>query len=95
MTAQSSLKRTNRPGHGNSWTPVQPNAPRSWVKKAWKPPSPWQEKMTPLWLLKAPTCLYHLFVALRSRQVSLEAVAEALEARQGMSGVEEKARRKD
>ena len=39
--------------------------------------------------------LYHLFVALRSRQVSLEAVAEALEARQGMSGVEEKERRKD
>lgn len=39
--------------------------------------------------------IYHLLVALRSRGVSLDRVAEALERRQGMSGLEEKARRID
>ena len=37
--------------------------------------------------------LYHLFVALRSRGVALDDVAAALEARQGISGVDEKASR--
>ena len=37
--------------------------------------------------------LYHLLVALRSRGVSLDAVAKALESRQGKSGLAEKASR--
>ncbi len=37
--------------------------------------------------------LYHLFVALRSRGVTLDQVADALISRQGLSGIEEKARR--
>lgn len=37
--------------------------------------------------------LYHLLVALRSRGVSLDEVADALARRQGLSGLEEKARR--
>ena len=37
--------------------------------------------------------LYHLLVALRSRGVSLDKVAKVLEARQGASGLEEKALR--
>ena len=37
--------------------------------------------------------LYHLLVALRARGVPLDAVAAALEARQGQSGLEEKANR--
>ena len=37
--------------------------------------------------------LYHLLVALRSRGVSLDTVGRALEARQGKSGIEEKALR--
>lgn len=37
--------------------------------------------------------LYHLLVALRSRGVSLDEVADALAQRQGLSGLEEKARR--
>ncbi|MBB36535.1 MAG: phosphoribosyl-ATP diphosphatase [Hirschia sp.] len=44
---------------------------------------------------EAADLLYHLFVALRSRGVSLDDVAKALEARQGISGVEEKAGRKN
>lgn len=38
--------------------------------------------------------LFHLFVALRSRGVSLDAVAEKLKSRQGLSGLAEKAARK-
>ncbi|MGB2074032.1 MAG: phosphoribosyl-ATP pyrophosphatase, partial [Henriciella sp.] len=38
--------------------------------------------------------LYHLLVALRSRSVSLNAVADALARRQGLSGLAEKAARK-
>ena len=37
--------------------------------------------------------LYHLLVALRSRGVPLDAVAKALEGRQGKSGIDEKAQR--
>ena len=37
--------------------------------------------------------LYHLLVALRARGVPLDAVAAALEARQGQSGLQEKASR--
>ncbi len=43
---------------------------------------------------EAADLIYHLFVALRVRGVSLEAVAAALEARQGASGIAEKAARK-
>lgn len=39
--------------------------------------------------------LYHLFVALRSRGLTLDDVAAALETRQGVSGVEEKASRRE
>ncbi|HCJ16024.1 MAG TPA: phosphoribosyl-ATP diphosphatase, partial [Hyphomonas sp.] len=43
---------------------------------------------------EAADVLYHAFVALRSRGVSLDAVAAALEKRQGISGIDEKAGRK-
>mgnify|MGYP000089842671 CR=1 FL=1 len=42
---------------------------------------------------EAADVLYHVFVALRSRAVSLDDVAAALEARQGISGTDEKAGR--
>lgn len=42
---------------------------------------------------EAADVLYHVFVALRSRGVSLDDVAAALEARQGTSGIDEKAAR--
>ena len=42
---------------------------------------------------EAADVLYHAFVALRSRGVSLDAVAAALEKRQGTSGIDEKAGR--
>jgi phosphoribosyl-ATP pyrophosphohydrolase len=42
---------------------------------------------------EAADLLYHLLVALRSRGVPLDAVAAALEARQGQSGLAEKASR--
>ncbi|WP_290497017.1 phosphoribosyl-ATP diphosphatase [Hyphomonas sp. UBA4494] len=44
---------------------------------------------------EAADVLYHAFVALRSRGVSLDAVAAALEKRQGTSGIDEKAGRAD
>lgn len=44
---------------------------------------------------EAADLLYHLFVAMRSRDVSLDDVAAALEARQGVSGIDEKAARAD
>lgn len=43
---------------------------------------------------EAGDVLYHLLVALRSRSVSLNAVADALARRQGLSGLAEKAARK-
>ena len=43
---------------------------------------------------EAADVLYHALVALRSRGVSLDDVAAALEARQGTSGIDEKAGRK-
>ena len=42
---------------------------------------------------EAADVLYHVFVALRARGVALDAVADALEARQGTSGLAEKAAR--
>ncbi len=42
---------------------------------------------------EAADLVYHLLVALRSRGVPLDAVAKALEARQGRSGIAEKASR--
>ena len=42
---------------------------------------------------EASDLLYHLFVGLRARGVSLDDVGAALSSRQGMSGLEEKARR--
>ncbi len=42
---------------------------------------------------EAADVLYHVLVALRSRGVRLDDVAAALEARQGTSGIDEKARR--
>ena len=42
---------------------------------------------------EAADLVYHLLVALRSRGVPLDAVAKALEARQGKSGLAEKASR--
>jgi phosphoribosyl-ATP pyrophosphohydrolase len=42
---------------------------------------------------EAADVIYHLLVALRSRGVSLDQVGKVLEARQGKSGVEEKAAR--
>jgi phosphoribosyl-ATP pyrophosphohydrolase len=42
---------------------------------------------------EAADVLYHLAVALRSRGVSLDAVAAALTAREGTSGIDEKASR--
>lgn len=42
---------------------------------------------------EAADVLYHVLVALRSRGVALDAVAAALEARQGTSGIAEKAAR--
>lgn len=42
---------------------------------------------------EAADVLYHVFVALRSRGVALDAVAAALEKRQGISGISEKAAR--
>ncbi len=44
---------------------------------------------------EAADLLYHLFVALRSRHISLDDVALALEKRQGISGIAEKESRKD
>lgn len=38
--------------------------------------------------------IFHLFVALRSRGISLDQIAETLKARQGLSGLAEKASRK-
>lgn len=43
---------------------------------------------------EAADLIYHLLVALRSRGVPLDAVAKALEQRQGKSGIDEKAGRK-
>ncbi len=42
---------------------------------------------------EAADVLYHVFVALRARGVALDAVAAALEKRQGTSGIAEKAAR--
>jgi phosphoribosyl-ATP pyrophosphohydrolase len=42
---------------------------------------------------EAADLVYHLLVALRSRGVSLDAVAAVLKKRQGQSGIEEKASR--
>ncbi len=42
---------------------------------------------------EAADLLYHMLVALRSRGISLDAVGDALAAREGRSGIEEKARR--
>tara|TARA_R100000365_G_C2745582_1_gene74490 strand:- start:560 stop:919 length:360 start_codon:yes stop_codon:yes gene_type:complete len=42
---------------------------------------------------EAADVLYHAFVALRARGVSLDDVAAALEKRQGISGIDEKAGR--
>lgn len=42
---------------------------------------------------EAADVIYHFLVALRARGVSLDAVAAALKARQGMSGLAEKASR--
>ena len=42
---------------------------------------------------EAADVLYHFMVALRARGIPLDAVAEALQARQGMSGLAEKASR--
>lgn len=42
---------------------------------------------------EAADVIYHLMVALRSRGVSLDQVAERLRARQGQSGIDEKASR--
>ena len=42
---------------------------------------------------EAADLVYHLLVALRSRGVPLDTVAKALEARQGKSGIAEKASR--
>jgi phosphoribosyl-ATP pyrophosphohydrolase len=44
---------------------------------------------------EAADLLYHLLVALRSRGISLDTVAEKLSARQGVSGLAEIASRKD
>lgn len=44
---------------------------------------------------EAGDLLYHLLVALRSRGVSLDEVAKVLQVRQGKSGIDEKASRKD
>jgi phosphoribosyl-ATP pyrophosphohydrolase len=44
---------------------------------------------------EAADALYHLLVALASRGVSLDAVAEALARRRGVSGLAEKAARQD
>ena len=44
---------------------------------------------------EAADLLYHLMVALRARGISLDEVAQALATRQAMSGLEEKARRRD
>lgn len=44
---------------------------------------------------EAADLLYHLLVGLRSRGISLDAVAEKLSERQGISGLAEKAARKD
>ena len=42
---------------------------------------------------EAADVLFHLFVAMRSRGVPLDAVANALESREGKSGLDEKASR--
>ena len=42
---------------------------------------------------EAADLVYHLLVALRSRGVTLDVLAKALEARQGKSGIDEKASR--
>ncbi len=42
---------------------------------------------------EAADLIYHLMVALRSRGVPLDQVADVLEARQGQSGIEEKSSR--
>lgn len=42
---------------------------------------------------EAADLLYHIFVALRARGVSLDSVSAALEKRQGISGIDEKAAR--
>lgn len=44
---------------------------------------------------EAADLLYHLMVALRARGIALDAIGEALAARQGMSGLAEKASRQD
>ena len=44
---------------------------------------------------EAADVLYHLLVALRSRGIPLDAVGHVLAARQGQSGVQEKASRND
>lgn len=44
---------------------------------------------------EAADLLYHTLVALRARSIPLDAIAAALESRQGTSGLEEKAGRAD
>ena len=44
---------------------------------------------------EAADLLYHMLVGLRAKGVSLDRVAAALRSRQGMSGLEEKARRSE
>ena len=43
---------------------------------------------------EAADLLYHIFVGLRAKGVSLDQVADALQQRQGVSGLDEKASRK-
>ncbi|MEL7539379.1 MAG: phosphoribosyl-ATP diphosphatase [Pseudomonadota bacterium] len=44
---------------------------------------------------EAADLLYHMMVGLRAKGVNLDSVADALRKRQGVSGLEEKAARKD
>ena len=71
-----------------------PSPRRSWARKASRRRSPSPARATRKSPQEAADLLYHLLVALRSRGVTLDTVAKALEARQGKSGIEEKASRK-
>ena len=74
-------------------TRVSPIAPRSWARKPWKWPLPPSPKIAPGW---SPTAdlLYHLFVVLEVRGVSLAEVEAVLGERTRQTGLDEKAARK-
>lgn len=77
----------------NYYQLVQVNAQKKWVKKAIETVLAIASESDQEVADETADLLYHLFVALRSRGISLDSVGESLAKRQGMSGIVEKQNR--